>query len=289
MEYHADRFVDASLLAWNADQLMALLPANQIDGRLISHGGLTFGGFIVDDRMKTPKMLHLLLHTLLHLKRHGFTEMTYKPAPFIYALGPTSEDLYALSCSGALLKDRKVSAVIGQNRIPFQERRCRQIERARKAGLQVRETDQFAEYWRLLEELLDRRHGSAPVHRLDEILLLRSRFPKNITLYGCFHHDRLVAGILVYESRQVARAQYIAADDTGQKYGALDLTCDYLINGVFRSKPYVDLGTSESPGGDLIHGLIDQKEGFGARAVVQDQYLLDLVSWQPDLMKGLEN
>src|SRR6476620_2629490 len=45
MDYHADRFADASLLLYDRHSLIALLPANR-DGNVIrSHGGLTFGGF----------------------------------------------------------------------------------------------------------------------------------------------------------------------------------------------------------------------------------------------------
>jgi hypothetical protein len=32
--------------------------------------------------------------------------------------------------------------------------------------------------------------------------------------------------------------------------------------------------------------LIDQKEGFGARAVVHDQYTLDLARWRPGCLTG---
>ena len=47
MEYHSDRFHDFSLIIYNdKGNIMALLPAS-IDGdTVISHGGLTFGGFM---------------------------------------------------------------------------------------------------------------------------------------------------------------------------------------------------------------------------------------------------
>ncbi len=55
MDYHADRFSDHSLLVYDdRDRLIALLPAHQRDDALISHNGLTYGGFITGERMKTP-------------------------------------------------------------------------------------------------------------------------------------------------------------------------------------------------------------------------------------------
>src|SRR5260221_7666560 len=46
LEYHADRFEDHSLLAFQDQKLAALLPANRAGDMLISHGGLTYGGWV---------------------------------------------------------------------------------------------------------------------------------------------------------------------------------------------------------------------------------------------------
>ena len=48
MDYHADRFTDHSLMVWNKGRLSALLPANEHDGTLYSHQGLTYGGLITN-------------------------------------------------------------------------------------------------------------------------------------------------------------------------------------------------------------------------------------------------
>jgi hypothetical protein len=44
MDYHADRFADHSLMAVSSGKLMAVLPANEAEGTLWSHQGLTYGG-----------------------------------------------------------------------------------------------------------------------------------------------------------------------------------------------------------------------------------------------------
>ena len=47
MEYHGDRFVDCSLIVRDdRGRLIALLPASRHDDALVSHGGLTYGGFV---------------------------------------------------------------------------------------------------------------------------------------------------------------------------------------------------------------------------------------------------
>ena len=47
MDYHADRFADHSLMFYKGGRLIALLPGNESDDTYYSHGGLTYGGFIL--------------------------------------------------------------------------------------------------------------------------------------------------------------------------------------------------------------------------------------------------
>ena len=50
MDYHSDRFTDFSLLIFRKGRLYALLPANRVADTLHSHQGLTYGGFVMNDR-----------------------------------------------------------------------------------------------------------------------------------------------------------------------------------------------------------------------------------------------
>ena len=106
---------------------------------------------------------------------------------------------------------------------------------------------------------------------------MKSLFPNDIRLFVAKADDRIVAGTLVYETSQVAHAQYIAASKEGRAVGALDGLFCYLINEVFAEKKYFDFGISTEQGGRYLNeGLAFQKEGFGARAVVYDTYLIKL-------------
>lgn len=55
MDYHSDRFSDHSLMFYEDEKLLALLPLNLKDDTLYSHQGLTFGGFITSTTMKQEK------------------------------------------------------------------------------------------------------------------------------------------------------------------------------------------------------------------------------------------
>ena len=83
--------------------------------------------------------------------------------------------------------------------------------------------------------------------------------------------------MVVYENSTVAHAQYISASEEGKKSAALDALFAWLINDVYRDKRYFDFGISTEDNGRILNeGLIDQKEGFGARGVVHDHYQLDI-------------
>src|SRR6185437_10561429 len=280
LEYHADRFHDHSLCFHQDGKLVALLPANRHEGRLVSHSGLTFGGFLTDAAMTTRLMIEMLSQLTVYLRENGITTLVYKCIPHIYHTLPAEEDRYALFLRGARLCRRDVTSTIEQQSKPaFQERRRRGARKARTAGVVARPSEDFPLFWAILEDTLQRAHGARPVHTLAEMELLRRKFPDNIKLFGSYLGKRMLAGVVVFENRTVAHAQYISAGEEGKRIGALDALFSWLINEHYPDKRYFDFGIStESKGLVLNEGLIDQKEGFGARGVVHDHYELEVAS-----------
>lgn len=280
MDYHADRFLDASIVvADNADRWLAVLPATRRDKLLASHGGLTYGGFITDARMTVPTMLEVFDAAAGYLVDTGIDEVQYKAIPHIYHRLPAEEDLYALFRMNAVLCRRDVASAIEPARPgPMQERRTRGARKARRASVEIRKcADQIGAFWVILEQTLTQKHGVKPVHRLDEFQVLAARFPEQIVLHAAFLGAQMVAGVVVYLTESVAHAQYIAASDTGRELGALDLLFQSLIYETYLGVRYFDFGISTEQGGRVLNtGLIEQKEGFGARAVTYDHYVWSL-------------
>lgn len=274
IEYHSDRFIDFSLMFYNKDELIALLPANIADNVLVSHGGLTFGGFITDLEMKTSSMLILFDELKDYLKTRLIDKMIYKCVPHIYHTIPSDEDRYALFRNGATLFRRDItSTVYLREKSEFQKIRRRRIKKAELDNLYVKKIDDFGSYWRILEENLSNTHNTKPVHTLEEIENLHSKFPDNIKLFASFQDDSMKAGVVVYESTNVAHVQYIANSEDSKDTGSLDLIFAYLINEYCKNKKYFDFGISTENGGLFLNeGLIFFKEGFGARGIVHDFY-----------------
>jgi Acetyltransferase (GNAT) domain len=290
MDYHRDRFSDHSLLVRDPEgEIVALLPAHSTSDRMSSHAGLSFGGLVVGLGMKTPLLLCSFEVLLLELKRLGFAALDYKTVPPIYHRQPAEEDRFGLFLIGAKLIRRDLLSVVGRDdRLPYQTRRTRGVKKAHAAGVTVQEDGEFSAYWELLADTLAERFSAEPVHSLDEIRLLRDRFPANIRLFTARSIAAdLLAGVVVYESERVAHAQYIAASAASREVAALDLLFDRLLNDVYREHPYFDFGSSHEEAGRAINvGLIDQKEGFGARAVAHDHYRIDLTAVRPGILTG---
>ena len=51
MEYHKDRFQDYSLMVFDENKLVAVLPANRVEVEVFSHQGLTYGGLVLDQKI----------------------------------------------------------------------------------------------------------------------------------------------------------------------------------------------------------------------------------------------
>lgn len=279
MDYHSSRFTDCSLMIYNGNKLSALLPANIEERQVVSHGGLTYGGLILKNDSHATDVLSMFIEIKEFIKEQtGATTFIYKPIPYIYSTRPSQEDLYALFRIGATITSRAISSTISNDaKLPFGELRRRKISLAKKSGLIFEESNNYKTFWEILSYVLHQSHGCMPVHTIDEIELLHSRFPNNIKLYTASKENNMIGGTVIYETPTVAHFQYIAASDEGKKTGALDGLFSYLIEAIYSDKKFIDFGISTENGGTTLNeGLIFQKEGFGGRGVVYDTYEITL-------------
>ena len=274
MEYHADRFDDASLMFYNKGALRAVLPANRCGNTIDSHGGLTYGGVVTDDQMKTSAMLSLFDGLANYWRQHGIERVRYKAVPHIYHRLPAEEDLYALFRVGAVLSERKISSALPAGvRPPYSKGRKACVKKGQHGGMTLRECEDVAPLMNLVAQNLAGRHAAQAVHSVSEMALLKRKFPRNIRVFAAFGADTMLAGALLYETARVAHCQYIAANEQGRDGCAPDFLMDALLQRIFADKAWFDWGTSCTDGGHLLQEtLILNKESFGGRGVCYDTY-----------------
>lgn len=275
VEYHSDRFVDYSLMFYDEKKLIAVLPASLHGNEVRSHGGLTYGGIVSNKKMTILKMEGVFEELRKKLNSENINKLLYKRIPSIYYTYPADEDLYALFKNGAKLIRRDISTTIYlPDKIKFSSLRKRCVKKAKDFGLEIRESSDYVGFINLMTDVLAKHHNHAkPVHSSEELRFLASKFPNNIKLFCAFKSKRIMAGVLIFESKQVVHTQYIANSEEGRNVGALDLVMDYLINNYSIGKTFFDFGIStENEGMILNHGLVGQKEMFGGRGIVYDFY-----------------
>ena len=279
MDYHADRFQDHSLLFYLGERLLAVLPAHQSGDTLCSHNGLTYGGLVMSPRLTVVQTMNLFRELNDYLRAEGFRHVSYKCIPWIYHRLSAEEDLYALyhECHARIVARDFATNIFLAGGMRWERVRRRGVVRAQKAGLVVERSDDYALFWKVLTDNLGSKYGVSPVHTLQEITLLHSRFPQNIVLYQALKDGEVVGGVVLYITPQVVHAQYSSATPEGKKLGVIDLLYDRIFSD-YRDYPYFDFGRStENPDGSgLNEQLVFQKEGFGGRGLCYDIYEWDV-------------
>ena len=285
MDYHADRFEDHSLLfTSHSDDILGLLPAHirREQQTAISHGGLTYGGLVLSPKATLTDVRDMFVQTAHCFLAEGCKQLIYKPIPHIYHAYPTQEDLYWLFRAEARLESRAVAGTIDLQSPLAATLWHRKTKKQACEGLQMTENgghDALAAFWDIVCEVLETRHATRPVHSLDEIALLCSRFPNEITLFTVATAEgSVIGGCLLFLAGQVAHVQYMEVGEEGRRRRALDWLMQRLIPLMRqRGYRYLDYGISTEQGGRYLNeGLAYQKEGFGGRAVCYDAYAVDL-------------
>lgn len=283
MDYHSDRFRDASLMYHNAKgKLLGVMPANETDGMLYSHQGLTYGGFILSKDVHAVDVRDMFDITIAYLREHNFREWHYKPVPSIFHKYPAQEDEYWLWRLGAEQDMCNLSCAINlaSDITCIGNSRKNNSNRLARMGYMLDYDCSIVDFWTILEENLMETYGAKPVHTLEEIISLQESFPRNIICCTVRNGDGVIeAGTILFLMGEVVHTQYISASATGKRTKAIDYLMLALIRrfkeeGRYR---YFDFGTSNEEGGRILNeSLIMQKEGFGGRGNVYKGYRIKL-------------
>lgn len=280
MDYHADRFTDCSWMAFKGNRLLALLPANlTADGTLQSHGGLTYGGWILPPaHLNGADLLDIFTDACEVWRGQCIRRLDYKPLPYLFAERPSQEDLYALFRLGAKVTEVNMSATIDlRNPGGLDQQQRRHLAKTRQLPVELTETDDIDSFMAMLAACLDERHGTRPVHTAEEMKLLAWRFPDNIRFFTANLDGRMEAGVCIYDTGRVAHAQYIATTPEGRRLNMLTPLFHWLITERYADRDYFDFGISnEDHGLYLNRGLLRQKCSYGATATAFMRYSLEL-------------
>jgi hypothetical protein len=282
--YHADRFVDRSLmLEADTGRLVGIFPAaasGSAGDEVESHPGLTHGGILHDGSLSGERSVAALKAVIDHYRHAGVRRLTYKVIPFPFRASPSQDDAWALNRLRARLVRSDLSTLLDLIQGPrLKSGRSDDLRKARRAGLEVVSGSELLEpLWQLIADVLQARHNSRPVHSLAELTQLAELFPEQLELVATRKAGELLAGAVLFHFQHCTHTQYLASSPQGQAVGALTLALDHALGvAAQRGKRWFSFGTSTTDAGlSLNAGLYDWKSSFGGSGLVHETYALEL-------------
>lgn len=271
---------DASLMFYKNNKLKAVLPAAlyQKEQQIIfhSHPRSTYGGFIIENAAGVEEAVDIVAATIGFAKQKEAGEIIIRNPFRIFHQIPTDETDYAMWYHGFVLKSRELECAVKLDEhtaLRYENGAKYNIKKAVKI-VEVKETNDYTGFWEMLTNNLLEKHGSKPVHNLEQFENLRNLVGQDkIKLVGGFIEDKLVCGVLLFVCKpMVLHAQYIASDNKYQDIRPLNAVIDYIIKWGYENKfSYFNLGTANEEAGKKInYGLFHFKEGFGGRGILRE-------------------
>lgn len=281
MEYHKDRFEDFSLMVFEDEKLVAVLPANRVGDIVYSHQGLTYGGLVYSPKLSGEKVENILDSILSFFKENEVQSFFFKSIPLFYTSKGNAEIDFFMMKKGAFLDKKEMNLGINLAMpLTISKSKLKHFRKIEKLDLEMVEEQQLESFWELvLEPRLLEKYNATPVHTLQEITLLKEKFPENIKQFSVYFEDVIIAGITVFETETVVKSQYGATIKKGEELRALDFLFINLIQ-KFKSegKLFFDMGIVNEDNEKGYHaGLLKQKEELGCSVYSQDFYKMNFI------------
>ncbi|MDT0556724.1 GNAT family N-acetyltransferase [Patiriisocius hiemis] len=244
---------------------------------MISHAGLTYGG-IIHKPNEYLEVVESVFHCLLEfLKSNDFLELRVKLPPYFYHTKYTTAQDFLFFINGVNSYKRDINFVVPLNNINLHKSKSKAQKNGTFSSLELKEEDSLDAFWNsVLIPVLKTNYNSTPVHSLEEIKLLKQKFPTNIVQFNAYQGENIVAGMTLFISGKVVKSQYGVVTTVGKKYKALD----YIYLELYKKYKelgylYFDLGTTTTKDG-YNSGLTRYKEELGGNPVNLDYYSLKI-------------
>lgn len=283
LSYHGGKFEDLSLIFEDdKGNIIGIFPsAIDLQQRdiVVSHPGITYGGIVHNGCLRGEKMLYALQSMMCKYQEEGFHSIRYKAIPYIYHQVPTSDDLYAIFLVGGVCYRKDLSSTIDiANRPKLSKGRRYFLRKAEKSCIMVKDGYQYLEdFWTILTDNLAGKYDAKPLHSLAEIQSLFKMFPDSIKCLVAIKDAQVVAGTVIFQTRQVIHTQYLATNQKGRDISALDLIIESsILEAKKQGIRYFNFGTSTEQDGSLNTNLYQYKSEFGSGGVVHEFYEIDI-------------
>lgn len=293
LDYHGDRFVDASVIIYKGSSTMvAVIPACMVmeGSRKVfhSHLGSTFGGIVMAEDFYDIEHMDAVMNVFEeHLKREQYDEVWLKCTSDIFA-GQSGNLLYYFLFQRGYVSYDEISFYIDFSQYKediasnFASGRRRDYRYSLKYGLEFRKLETSAQIEKFYSILCDnlRKFDTSPVHSLEEIIDFKeNRIKDKVEFYGVFQENSMISGSMVFLfGDAVFHTQYLAADQSCLKLFPMNFM-DYNLIKTARTRGfrYFSFGTSTYEHGKVLNKPLAMfKEGFGTQCGLNKTYVRKL-------------
>jgi hypothetical protein len=278
MDYHAERFADHSLMAYTNGKLKAIFPANEKEGVLWSHQGLTYGGWVLSNRFSAIDLQDLFKELETYASQQAFQSIEYKHKPFVFEKHANDADAWVLWKSGYELWRRDLSFYLDlKNHGGFARDKRYRFNKSARNNLRLDTKGDVHKYMALVNHNLVSKYQTSAVHSPEEVLLLQKRFPNNCQTITVYQEERFLGGAWLFIDNDFIHTQYFHFNEEGRDLCAAEFLIGHLMEEYGTTKRYLNFGTStDNNGQELNVGLASFKEGFGAAGFCHDFYRKEL-------------
>lgn len=282
LNYHGSKIIDASLMFYEADELVAVLPASVGNSKqVISHGGASYGGLCYLAKYGGERLVEIAKLAKEKFKQEGFETLIIKPKPSLYSEPAGSEDLYVWWRHSAEILRVDLSNVLEISRMEISKRRARALSKAIlnfpnfeiKFGMET-----IPEAYKVCADNLMKHRNVQPVHELADLQYLAANFPEHLLSGHLVHNNETLAGIIFFNNDNASVVQYWGSNENGRRYNALDLLVMAAIEKIRETGiTWFVPGISTSQYGQQVdQGIYEYKRSLGAGTISQPTLILKL-------------
>jgi hypothetical protein len=277
LDYHKDKFIDASILITKNNKVCAVFPAAFLNNCIISHPGLTTAGLIYNDQLRGEE----LLEVLIAIKEYFNRTILYKTIPIEFHRQAISDDIWALFKLGATKISCDLSTILNplMTNYEYWPERKQELNRLQNnitlSAMPLHDISFVKTFWETSVIPNLTKYNVTPTHTPEDIVYLYNNFPIFIKGLLAQHHpsEKILGGLIIFRFNKCYHVQYSATTGKGRALNVLALMHHYMIENLPSDVHYYNFGKSTENGGHKLNeSLYYYKNSFGGGSMTYDTY-----------------
>jgi hypothetical protein len=277
IDYHKDRFEDASLVIYNNEKICGVFPAVRYEDKVVAHPGLAIGGLVYNDRVRGYDLLDILIKIK---EIYNYLPIIYKTTPSEFQRHSVSDDIWALYNLKAKKISCELSSVLNPLTTNYEYWPDKKDELSHLknnivlSAMNLSDIDLVKEFWEKVLIPNMAKYNTKPTHTPEDIQYLYNKFPVFVKgLLARHESGKMLGGLIIFRFNKCYHVQYSVTNSKGRALNALTVLHHYMIETLPSDIHFYSFGKStEEQGRKLNTNLYYYKNGFGGGSMNYDTY-----------------